>query len=289
MPNEQACRTEKSKQMFDRALKSIASGVESSSRGIYGGYEPYPIYIERAEGSKLYDVDGNEYIDYLQALGPTILGNANPRILNFVTEESKKGTIYGLPYEFEIKVAEKLIKDVPCLEKVGFANSGSEAVQMVLRLARAYTGKSKVIKFEGHYHGWLDNICVSGWGSLDVLGPRSNPNKVPAGLGLSKKAYEDLIIVPWNDLDILEKIIEDYKDEVAAVITEPHMGNGGCIPPEDGYLEGMRKLTQENDIVLIFDEVVTGFRLALGGAQQVFGVIPDLATFGKAFRPGIND
>jgi len=281
-----SCRIEKSRQMFERALESIAGGVESRSRGKYEGYDPYPPYIERAEGSRVYDVDGNEYIDYLQALGATILGNANPRILDFVAEQMKKGTIYGLPYELEIKVAEKLVKDVPCFEKVGFVNSGSEVVQMVLRLARAYTGKDKVIKFEGHYHGWMDNICVSALSPLETLGPKSNPNKVPAGLGLPKNAYEDLIILPWNDLDILEKTIKEHKDEIAAVITEPHMGNGGCIPPEDGYLEGMRRLTQENNIVLIFDEVITGFRLALGGAQQVFNVTPDLATVAKALAGG---
>ena len=278
--------TEKSRQMFMRASESIAGGVESRSRGKYEGYDPYPPFIERAEGSKIYDIDGNEYIDYLQALGATILGHANPRILNFVVEQIKKGTIYGLPHELEIKVAEKLVKDVPCFERVGFVNSGSEAVQMVLRLARAHTGKDKVIKFEGHYHGWMDNICVSALSPLETLGPKSNPNIIPAGLGLPKNAYKDLIILPWNDLDIVEKTIKERKDEIAAIITEPHMGNGGCIPPEDGYLEGMRRLTQDNNIVLIFDEVITGFRLALGGAQQVFNVTPDLSTAAKALAGG---
>lgn len=270
-----------SKKLYERALISIAEGVSSRARAIKGGYIPCPIYINRAKGSRIYDVDGNEYIDYLQALGPAFLGHANFAILDFVAEEQKRGTTYALGNELEIKVAEKLVKYVPCFDTVGFVNSGTEAVQMVLELARGYTGKEKIIKFEGHYHGWLGNVYVSVAPSLDEAGSELLPSKVPASIGSPKSAISDTMILPWNNKEIINKVIKEQGNEIAAVIMEPYMANCGLIPPEEGYLEFVRKITEENNILLIFDEVITGFRLSLGGAQEFYKVIPDLAAMGK--------
>ena len=278
---------EKSKMLFDQALDLVAGGVSSKSRSTFEGYHPFPLFIERAEGSRLYDVDGNEYIDYLVALGATILGNANPEILDFVSQEMRNGSFYALPFELQLKVAEKLIQHVPCFERLSFLNSGTEANQMNIRLARAFTGKNLLLKFEGCYHGWLDNTCFSLSGvTAERLGPPSKPNKIPATGGMAAHVGDDLLAIPWNDVEILEKTIHDHKDEIAAVITEPYMCNSGCIPPNEGYLEAMRELTRKNNIVLIFDEVITGFRVGLSCAQGKFGVTPDLTTVGKAIGGG---
>jgi glutamate-1-semialdehyde 2,1-aminomutase len=278
---------QKSRQLFDRACGLVAGGVSSKSRSTFEGYHPYPLFIERAEGSRLYDVDGNEYIDYLVALGATILGNANPEILDFVSTEMRKGSFYALPFELQLRVAEKLIEHVPCFERVSFVNSGTEANQMNIRLARGFTGKNLLLKFEGCYHGWLDNTCFSLSGvAAERLGPPNKPNKIPASGGMASHAGDDLLTIPWNDVEILEQTIGEHKDDLAAVITEPYMCNSGCIPPNAGYLEAMRDLTRKNGIVLIFDEVITGFRAGLNCAQGKFGVTPDLATVGKAIGGG---
>jgi len=279
--------TEKSKQLFDAALAVIPGGTCSKSNSPFEGFSPYPLFIERAAGSRLWDVDGNEYVDFYAALGPTILGNANSEILDFVSQEMSKGSHYGLPFELQIKVAEKLVKHVPSFDRVSFMNSGTESNQLNIRLARAYTGKNLLLKFEGQYHGWLDNTCFSLSGvSLEKLGPPTRPNKVPATQGMAAHAGDDLITIPWNDPEILEKTITKHKDRIAAVITEPYMCNSGCIPPNPGYLELMRELTQKHNIVLIFDEVITGFRVGLNCAQGKLGVVPDLTTLGKAFGGG---
>ena len=282
-----AYSVENSKMLFDKALDLVAGGVSSKSRSTFEGYHPFPLFIQRAEGSRLYDVDGNEYIDYLVALGATILGNANPGILDFVSQEMRNGSFYALPFELQLKVAEKLIQHVPCFERLSFLNSGTEANQMNIRLARAFTGKNLLLKFEGCYHGWLDNTCFSLSGvTAERLGPPSKPNKIPATGGMAAHVGDDLLTIPWNDVEILEKTIHDHKDEIAAVITEPYMCNSGCIPPNEGYLEAMRELTRKNNIVLIFDEVITGFRVGLNCAQGKFGVTPDLTTVGKAIGGG---
>lgn len=279
--------TKKSKELFDRAVGFVPGGVSSKSSSTHEGYYPYPLYIDRAEGSRVYDVDGNEYIDYLVALGATILGNANPVIIDFVSEQMRNGSFYALPFELQMKVAEKLIKHVPCFERVSFVNSGTEANQMNIRLARAFTSKNLVLKFEGCYHGWLDNTCFSLSGvPIERLGPPSRPNKVPATAGMAAHAGDDLLTIPWNDIDILKDTIEAHKDELATVITEPYMCNSGCIPPKEGYLETMRELTRKHNIVLIFDEVITGFRVSLNCAQGKLGVTPDLTTLAKAIGGG---
>ena len=282
-----AYSVEKSKQLFNRACGLIAGGVSSKSRSTFEGYQPFPLFIERAEGSRLYDVDGNEYIDYLVALGATILGNANPEILDSVNQEMQKGTFYALPFDLQLQVAEKLVKHVPCFDRVSFVNSGTEANQMNIRLARGFTGKNLLLKFEGCYHGWLDNTCFSLSGvTAQRLGPPEKPNKIPATGGMAAHAGDDLLTIPWNDVEILEQTIKQYKDDIAAVITEPYMCNSGCIPPKEGYLKTLRELTRKNNIVLIFDEVITGFRAGLNCAQGLFGVTPDLTTVGKAVGGG---
>lgn len=278
--------TEKSKKLYDRALKSIPGGASSASRTPLEGYKPYPIFIEKAEGSKLYDIDGNEYIDFLAALGPTLVGNANPRVINFVSEQIKKGVTYGLPYELQIEVAEKLIKDVPCFEKVSFMNSGSEVVQIAIRLARAFTKKDIILKFEGAYHGWMDSVAHTVHPSLGVDAKEKIKEKMPIGAGIPENAYRDTMVIQWNDARSLEETIAQHKDKIAGILVDPCMCNSGVILPDEGYLEKIRELTAKNNIVLIFDEVITGFRLSLQSAQGKFGITPDLTTLAKAVGGG---
>jgi glutamate-1-semialdehyde 2,1-aminomutase len=278
--------TEKSKKLYERALQSIPGGASSASRTPLEGYKPYPIFIERAEGSKLYDADGNEYIDYLQALGPTLVGNANPRVINFVSEQIKKGSTYGLPFKLQIEVAEKLIRDVPSFEKVSFMNSGTEVVQIVMRLARAYTKKDIIIKFEGAYHGWIDSVAHTVHPSLGIDAEEKIREKMPIGSGIVENAYRDIMVLQWNDVQGLEDTIRGHRDKVAGILVDPCMCNSGVILPEEGYLERIRELTAKNNIVLIFDEVITGFRLSLRSAQGKFGITPDLTTLAKAVGGG---
>jgi len=278
--------TEKSKKLFERAKKSIPGGVSSASRSTLEGYAPYPPYIERAEGSKLYDVDGNEYIDYFQGLGPTLVGNANPRIVNFVIEQIKKGATYGLPFEMQIEVAEKLIRHVPSFERVSFMNSGTEVVQMVLRLARAYTKRDVIAKFEGAYHGWIDNVAHSVHPPLDLNGPDAVQEKQTIGTGIPANAYKDFMVLPFNNVEALEKALKQHGENIAGLIIDPCMCNSGVIPPEKEFLLKARELTKKYGIVMIFDEVITGFRLGLHSAQGKFGVTPDLTTMAKAVGGG---
>jgi glutamate-1-semialdehyde 2,1-aminomutase len=278
--------TEKSKKLYERALKSIPGGASSASRTPLEGYKPYPVFIERAEGSKLFDVDGNEYVDYLQALGPTLVGNANPKVINSVTKQIKKGSTYGLPFELQIEVAEKLVKDVPCFEKASFMNSGTEVVQLVIRLARAYAKKDVILKFEGAYHGWVDSVAHSVHPSLGTGGPVKVQEKQTIGSGIPANTYKDIMVCQWNDTEMLEETIEKHKDVIAGVLVDPCMCNSGVIVPENGWLEKIRELTAKNGIVLIFDEVITGFRLSLHSAQGKFGITPDLTTLAKAVGGG---
>lgn len=214
--------------LFDEACNYLAGGVGSAARGVKAGYTPYPLFIEKGVGSKIYDVDKNEYIDYLCALGPLIHGHAHPKIIEAIKREIEKGTMYAAPYELEFNAAKKVGEAVPSIDLVRFGNSGTEAVQTAIRLARAYKGKDKIIKFEGHYHGWADNVIVSCHPPLSAMGLRRRPHKVPQTNGIPESAYEHLIIIPWNDKELLEKTIKDYKHEIAAVITEPYMGNSAC-------------------------------------------------------------
>jgi len=273
---------ETSKLMFERSKKSLAGGVNSNGRA---AEKPVPLFFERANGSKIYDVDGNEYIDYVLGWGPLILGHNHPSVINAVKEQLNKAVIYGAQHELEIKLSEKLQQIIPCAELVTYNNTGSEAVLVAMRLARAYTGREKIVRFEGHYHGWTESIHVSSdFLSLQEAGARESPTGVLTR-GQPKSVLRDIIVLPWNDLSILEAAINEKGSEIAAVITEPVMQRG-VILPRKGYLERLRNLCTRNNIVLIFDEVVTGFRIALGGGQEYFGVVPDLAVFSKGMGGG---
>jgi len=231
-------------------------------------------------------VDGNEYIDYVLARGPLLLGHSPEPVLAAVRRQLERGLMYAGQHELEIEVAEIISRHVPCAERVRFSNTGSEAVHMALRLARACTGKVRYIRFEGHYHGWFDNVFYSYAPNLQTAGPREAPVPVPSSKGLPPNEKENVIVLPWNDLELLEKTLAEHSGTIAALITEPFMCNTGGILPQPGYLEGIRRLCTRYGIVLIFDEVITGFRLGIGGAQKFFGVTPDLATFAKAVAGG---
>ncbi len=277
--------TTTSEALFERAQRSLPGGVGSSARGLGGGYTPYPLFMERGEGARIYDVNGNEYLDYLLAFGPLIFGHRPKAVIEAVTGVlANQGSMMGTPHRLEHEVAEMMVEAVPCLELVRFCNSGSEAVMMALRLARAYTGKEKIVRFEGHYHGWADAIHCGA--APPAAGEEPEPRAVPATAGIPASLANSLIVLPWNDPGALERTIQRHRHEIAAVITEPVMGNFGCIPPNDGYLPFLREITAQNDILLIFDEVITGFRLGLGGAQGYFNVTPDLVTFAKALGGG---
>jgi len=279
--------TERSKEMFARALKVMVEGGSSPSRGPVN-YGAYPIFIKRGEGAYVYDVDGNKYIDWMMAYGALPLGHAHPRVVHAVCSAASQGTLFAAATEIEVEVAELIQEMVPCAEKVRFANTGTEAAMAAIRLARGYSGRPKFIKFEGHYHGWYDDFLVNSHPQPPAsLGHRNDPIKIPDSSGLNRTALNDTIVVPWNDLAALDHALETHRGQIAAVITEGIMANMGVIPPEPGYLEGVRELTKIHDALLILDETVTGFRIAAGGCQQHYGIEPDIATFGKALGAGL--
>jgi len=277
--------TAKSKELFEKAKKMFVGGVASSLHKTE--YDEYPIYIESAKGSKVYDVDGNEYIDYLGGFGPMVLGYTPPAVEQAVIEQVTKGALYAAPTESLNEVSEKLLELIPCADLITYQNTGTEANMIGFRMARAYTGKNKVIRFEGNYHGWSDEELVSiASESVKLMGPRNRPWKIMGSVGQLEKAAEEIIVLPWNDLELVEKTIERQKHEIAAIILEPIMCNCEVVFPKPGYLAGLRELTAQNEIVLIFDEVITGFRLSLGGAQEYYKVTPDIGIFGKAMAGG---
>jgi len=274
---------EKSKQLFGRAVRVIPGGTNSVARTTIslGKCEGYPIecpkFAEKAEGSHIYDVDGNDFIDYLMGFGSVILGHSHPKVKEAVTQQLERGFIYGINHENEVTLSEKIVKHVPCADMVLIRNSGSAANTAALRIVRAYTGKEKIVKFEGHYHAWYD------WNIFDRY-----PAAKLSYFGIPRSVLNDVIVLPWNDLGIVEDTLSRLGHEIAAVFCEAYEVNGGVIPPKKGYLEGLREITREQDIVLVFDEVITGFRLGLSGAQGMLGVTPDLATFGKALGNGFT-
>jgi len=264
---------EKSEQLYEEAVNYLPGGVNSPVRA----FKPYPFFVEKAKGSKLYDVDGNEYIDYCLGYGPIIMGHANDKIVKEATEQLQLGTDYGVPSQQEIELAKEVTKRVPCAQMVRFTNSGTEATMSAIRLARAITGKNKIIKFEGAYHGAHDAVLVkSGSGAVGQ----------PDSPGVPLDATKNTILVPFNDEDAIKNTIKENKDEIACIITEPVMGNIGCVPPKEGFLQFLREITEENNIIFIIDEVITGFRIAKGGAQEYYNVTPDLVTFGKILGGG---
>jgi glutamate-1-semialdehyde 2,1-aminomutase len=274
----------KSKALYDRACQVMAGGVSSEFRKVA---QPHPLFYSHGRGSHIVDVDGNDFLDFTLSQGPLILGHSHPHVLKTIQQHSEAGQLFAGQHIHELELAEKLQKLIPCAERMRFSLSGSEADHMGFRVARAFTGRPKFLRFEGHYHGWFDNVSISNAApSLDAMGSRENPNKLPWTQGIAPSAQEELIVLPWNDLALLEKTVAERHKEIAAIITEPVMCNNGCIPPEPGFLEGIRGLCDKYGIVFILDEVITGFRLGLGGAQKYFNVTPDLAVFGKAMASG---
>ena len=260
-----------SKALHERACRVLAGGVSSEFRKFS---QPHPLFYEKGEGARIWDVDGNEYLDFTLSQGPLILGHSHPHVLARVQEYSARGQIFAGQHLLELELAEKIQSLVPCAELLRFSLSGSESDHAALRLARAVTGRPKFLRFEGHYHGWFDNVA---------------PGIVGEGTwtqGLPQNINEESILLPWNDLALVEKTVSECHDEIAAIITEPVMCNSGCIPPQPGYLEGLREICDRYNIILIFDEVITGFRMGMGGAQEYYGITPDLAIFGKAMASG---
>jgi glutamate-1-semialdehyde 2,1-aminomutase len=287
MKYQNPARSVRSAALYKRACELIPAGVNSTARAPWSGWDPYPLFVERGEGAHLYDVDGNEYIDYLLGLGPMILGHRPPKVTAAVVEQiQNRGTVFALPSAQEALLAQKIIAAVPSVEQVRLCNTGTEAVIYSLRLARAFTGREKIIRFEGMYHGFSDAVYWSKHPRLDQAGPDHRPIAVPQGPGLSRAAGEQLIILPWNDIEALRAAVARDGDAIAAILTEPVMCNTGCILPEPGYLQAMRELADSRGIVLIFDEVITGFRLGFGGAQGIFGITPDLTVFAKGLGGG---
>ena len=276
-----------SKALFQEARKYLPAGVNSTARATWSGWEPYPLFVDHGKGSRVTDVDGNEFIDYLLGLGPMMLGHRPPVITEAVVKHiSEVGTSFSLASRQDIEVARKLTECVPSLERVRLVNSGTEAVLYALRLARTFTGRKKVVRFEGMYHGFSDAVYWNKHPSGKAIDAEGNCIPEAQGPGLPEGIADSLLICQWNDVSALRKIIEaDFKD-IAAVITEPIMCNTGCILPEPGYLEEVRELTEKHGIVLIMDEVITGFRVSLSGAQGYYGVKPDLSVFAKAMGGG---
>jgi glutamate-1-semialdehyde 2,1-aminomutase len=280
-------RAVRSAALFEAASRVIPGGVNSTARATWSGWTPYPLFVESGQGSRLRDVDGNEYIDYLLGLGPMIFGHRPPRVTKAVVDFiQERGTVFALPTADEARLAEKIIAAVPSVDQVRLCNTGTEAVLYATRLARAFTGRRKIIRFEGMYHGFSDGVYWSKHPALDKAGPDNRPVPVAQGPGMPKGVEENLIILPWNDAQALADTIAREGDNIAAVLTEPVMCNTGCILPQLGYLQSMRELTQRHGIVLIFDEVITGFRLGLSGAQGRLGIKPDLSVFAKGIGGG---
>lgn len=272
-------KTSASQELYDAACLVIPGGVSSSMRK---NVKPL-LFFERADGPYFYDADGNEYIDYTLAWGPLIVGSNHPMINQAVTSQLQKNYTLGAQHKLEIDLAQRLVGILPGVQQVLFCNTGSEAIQGAIRIARTHTGRRKIVKFEGHYHGWLNNVLVSYKPRREQLG---TPSPTVGGQPVSE--YADTIVLPWNDPDALKTLFEQYPGEIACVITEPVLANSGSCMPLDGFLESILSLCQKHGSVSIFDEVITGFRLALGGAREYFGLYPDISVYAKAIAGGFT-
>jgi glutamate-1-semialdehyde 2,1-aminomutase len=270
---------DRSRDLFAAARRVIPGGVDSPVRAFraVGGQ---PLFIERGQGPHLFDADGNFYIDYVLSWGPLILGHAYPSVAEALKVAVDRGTSYGAPTALETELAELIIEAMPSVEMVRFVNSGTEATMSALRLARAYTDRDKIVKFEGCYHGHADLLLVQAGSGVATLGLPDSP-------GVPHEATQDTLTVPYNDLAAVEALFVEYGDQISAVIVEPVAGNMGVVPPAEGFLEGVRRLTRQHGALLIFDEVMTGFRVAHGGAQTLYGIDPDLTTLGKVIGGGL--
>jgi glutamate-1-semialdehyde 2,1-aminomutase len=269
----------KSQRLFKKAQELIPGGVNSPVRAFkaVGGN---PLFIQKAKGSKIYDVDGNEYIDYVLSWGPLILGHAHPDIIKALKKATERGTSYGAPTQLEIELAELVLKTYPSMDMVRMVNSGTEATMSAIRVARGFTGRDKTIKFEGCYHGHADGLLVRAGSGATTFG-------VPDSPGVPKSYAQETITLPFNDVDALKNVINEEWKSIACVIIEPVVGNIGCVLPVPGFLETLRELTKKNGIILIFDEVMTGFRVSFGGAQAYYGIKPDMTCLGKVIGGGL--
>ena len=269
----------KSHAAFARAKKLMPGGVNSPARALRrGGGEP--LFFERGEGAYLFDIDGNRYIDYIGSWGPMILGHAHPRVVEALEAAIRRGTSFGAPTEAESELAELIIDAVPSIEKVRLVNSGTEATMSAIRLARGFTGRDVIVKFAGNYHGHVDSLLVAAGSSAATLA-------VPNSPGVTAGTTRDTLILGYNDPGGLEEAFAEHGERIAAVIVEPVAGNMGCVKPSAGFRQALRELTARHGALLIFDEVMTGFRVAYGGAQAVFGITPDLTTLGKIIGGGL--
>ncbi len=268
----------RSAELFDAAERVIPGGVNSPVRA-FRSVGTGPVFYDRAKGARVWDVDGTEYLDFVASWGPMILGHAPDAVLDAVRGQLDRGTSYGAPTELEVRMAEAIVEAVPSIEMVRMVSSGTEATMSAIRLARGYTGRDRFIKFDGNYHGHSDALLVAAGSGLLTLGIPSTP-------GVTKGAAADTIVLPYNDLDAVAAALEADGDTIAAIIVEPVAGNMGVVPPADGFLAGLRELCDRHGVVLIFDEVITGFRVARGGAQERYGVTPDLTTLGKIIGGG---
>lgn len=270
---------QRSSLLFKAAQEVIPGGVNSPVRA-FNAVGGEPIFVEKAKGAYLYDADGNKLIDYINSWGPMILGHAYDRVVNAVIEKAKLGTSFGMPTEIETQIAALAVDMVPNIDKIRFVNSGTEACMSAVRLARGFTGKDKIIKFAGCYHGHSDSFLIQAGSGAVTFGSPNSP-------GVTQGTAQDTLLANFNDLDNVKKVIDANPGEIACIILEPVPGNMGCIPPVDGFLQGLRTLCDKNNILLIFDEVMSGFRLAKGGVQELYGIKADIVTFGKVIGGGL--
>jgi glutamate-1-semialdehyde 2,1-aminomutase len=269
----------RSVELFEQAVKLLPGGVNSPVRA-FNAVGGQPFFVDRAEGPYVWDADGNRYIDYVCSWGPLILGHSPPDVVEAVISAARKGTSFGAPHEGEITLAQEVCRMMPSVELVRMVNSGTEATMSAVRLARGFTGRSKIVKFEGCYHGHADAFLIKAGSGAATFG-------VPNSPGVTESTVSDTLIAAYNDLETVAEQFEAHGDDIAAVIVEPVAGNMGCVPPADGFLEGLRDLCDKYEALLVFDEVITGFRVARGGAQERFGVKADLTTLGKVLGGGL--